>query len=113
MTDSILSRYNAMKPSSQKDIDNQPYPDVLSLDFNAFNISIPPFQFFTTETIRHKPYLAFARLWGAKTAEGDDIVLTINNVPHKDLITEGNLIIVPVIRDVINFINVWKLKNGA
>lgn len=112
MTDAITSRYNLMKASAQTDIDNQTYPDVLSLDLGSFELTEPPVQYIMDDAFKRKPYQVIGYFMNALTnAQYDDIILNINNIPHKDLIEEGNSIILPVLTDLLNFINKWKVNN--
>lgn len=114
MLDPIASRYDAMVPSLQRDtVDNQPYPDILSLDFNTFEVNEPPFQYLADESLRRRPYQTISYfLENTARAQYDDIVLTLNNIPHKDLISEGTFVVIPVMGDIQSFLNKWKTKNG-
>lgn len=113
MTDKITSRYDLMVPSSQVDIDNQQYPDVLSVDMKAFELLEPPIQYPMDQSFKRKPYQIIGYFYRNTTnAQYDDIVLTINSIPHKDLIEEGDTIIIPVTSDMLNFINKWKLNGN-
>jgi hypothetical protein len=92
------SRYDFMKDSQVKDIDNSIYPDVLSLNYNTFIPREPltPHEMNDEEVTRvwklMKDYYGVA-LW-------DDIVLTLNGVPHRNLLAERFVIFLPALQDI-------------
>jgi len=107
-----------MKPSTQVDIDNQQYPDPLSVDFGSFEITEPPFQYPMDTSFMSKPFQIIQYFLDGSTsqdkpAQYDDIILTINNIAHKDLINVGDVAIIPTRKDILGFINKWKVTNNA
>ena len=76
-----ISRYDYMMEGSVLDpIDNQVYPDPLSINYNNLSLSEPPIRYEVTEIFIQKPYLFTNRLYGISSM--DDIILTLNNIPH-------------------------------
>lgn len=95
----MKSRYDFMKPG--KVIDSETgslYPDPLSLNYHEFEINIMPtsveladddIEFFwrTTEKQLGIPYL-------------DDVVLSLNGVPHRNFLKEGDVVLFPDVGDI-------------
>lgn len=95
----MRSRYDFMKEGTVLDPeDSSLYPDVLSLNFNNF-------------TATGKPYIVeldagnIEHIWALVydyygTAEYDDMVLSLNGVAHKNLLKEGDILLIPSLEDI-------------
>ena len=93
----MRSRYDFMTESTQLDIDGSHYPDPLSLNYNGFDpkTALTPIEL-DDESIR---YFWWTTYKVYKTAEYDDLVLTLNGVPHKNFLVEDQVIYFPAITD--------------
>ena len=95
------SRYDFMTDSKVRDeVTRSYYPDPLSLNYNNFSLSSVPakdslnsvkikFLWKEAESVYGKP------CW-------DDMVLTLNGVPHKNLIKSGDSLYFPSESDIRN-----------
>jgi hypothetical protein len=97
----MISRYDMMTSSNTSDIDNQPFPDVLSVDFNSFKYTQPPYQVEPNDSLEKVPYVTASALYGVAAYE--DIVFMINNVPHVSLLDNFDIIKFPVLVDIVAF----------
>lgn len=105
----MITRYDLMSESTQIDIDNDSFPDPLSLNYNDIlnskDFSIPPLQYEIDELFIKKPYMYIYTYYSNKPilkiidSKGnvflDDIILDINNIKHKDYLKEGEIIYFP------------------
>ena len=95
----MISRYDFMEAGSTKDsVTDSYYPDPLSLNYINFGMSKLPSQ----RKLSYKDTVFFwatiQEIYG--TCELDDIILTLNGVPHKNLLNIGDTIIFPSIEDI-------------
>jgi hypothetical protein len=92
------SRYNFIAPSLQRDIDNETYPDPLTLQYTSFEVTEPMTPVELTQRDILYFWLKTAEIYG--TAEYDDIVLTLNGVSHKNELYEGQVLLFPSRNDI-------------
>lgn len=96
----MFSRYDAMVESTVIDaVDQQVYPDPLSLNYNDISLSEIPKLREVAQQDLNKFWLFVLREYGTM-AEGDDIILTINNVPYLGMLKAGDQIYLPAKDDV-------------
>lgn len=95
----MKSRYDFMKASSVQDPeDGANYPDVLSLNFNGFTATQKPYIVeVDASNIEHIWALVYT-YYG--TSEYDDMVLSLNGIAHKNLLKEGDVLLIPVLEDI-------------
>lgn len=93
------NRYDFMKAGSVQDEKTGAfYPDPLTLNYVNFNMTSIPYQDkMTDEKIRFFWKEAY-EVYGE--AIYDDIVLTLNGVPHKNLLNAGDIIFFPKSQDI-------------
>lgn len=93
------SRYDFMKAGNSQDSKTGAYyPDPLTLNYNNFSMSSIPYQdVMTDEKIRFFWKEAY-EVYGASVL--DDVVLTLNGVPHKNLLNPGDKILFPSAQDI-------------
>jgi len=97
----MKSRYDFIVPSSvQDEVDNEYYPDILSLNLNALNLEYTPVKKELTDIDIQKFWLTTYKIY--KTAEYDDMVLSLNGIPHKNFLKEDMVLYFPAIRDIEN-----------
>lgn len=95
----MRSRYDFMTASSvQDEEDSSVYPDPLSLNYNIFTPSQKPDIVELDSSQIERIWLLIAQYYG--TAEYDDMLLTLNGVPHKNLLKEGDIFLIPTISDL-------------
>lgn len=95
----MKSRYNFMKASIEEDsVDQNNYPDPLTLNYHEFELK----EGVEAIELRDVDILQFWNLIHKKygTAEYDDIVLELNNIPHKNFLNPGDVIYIPSVRDI-------------
>lgn len=98
-----MTRYDLMQTSStQYDTkDRQPWPDPLTVDYTKFQFTEPPYNFAVDDTFLFYPYMACSAIYGE--AENEDIILSVNKVPHISLMQIEQVIKLPVKKDLIAF----------
>lgn len=94
----MKTRYDFMKAGSVKDEDGAYYPDVLTLNYNVFTArqALTPIEL--TDVDIDKFWWTTQKVLG--TAEYDDVVLTLNGVPHRNFLEEGQIIFFPAVSDI-------------
>jgi len=99
----MISRYDLMVGSNTEydSVDKQVYPDPLSVDFNSFLYTQPPYIVEPDERLQYRPYLMTNAFY--QTAAYDDIILNINGVPHICFIMNYSTINFPVYSDLAAF----------
>jgi len=94
----MRSRYDYIQPSLQTDIDNEQFPDPLTLRYSSFLATEP----MTPVELTQRDILFFwwktAEVYGS--AEYDDIVLTLNGIAHRNELQEGQVILFPTRADI-------------
>lgn len=94
------SRYDFMKEGSVIDeVSENTWPDPLSINYHEFKMSSLPL-----EDVMTNPKIMF--FWQeAEAAYGqacwDDIVLTLNGVPHKNFLKSGTKVYFPSVDDIV------------
>lgn len=98
----MYSRYDAMAESKIKDTEDQvAYPDPLSINFNKVQLTSLPRLREVSEADLTKFWLFMLKQY-IDIAEGDDILLTINNVPYLGLLKTGDGLFLPIAEDLYN-----------
>ena len=86
----LKSRYDYMKESSVVDIDNENYPDPLSVTYNDIQFTqMPTFQK-VTEGDLNKFWLYMYKNYGM--VDSDDVLLNINGIPYIGTMNPGDII---------------------
>lgn len=99
----MFSRYTEMRASKVKDrIDQELYPDPLSVNYNNTQMSqIPKLRSLSETDIRR--FWIFMIKQYETIAEADDILLTLNNIPYRGLLQPGDNIYLIDISDLHHF----------
>ena len=99
----MVSRYDMMKASDQTDlVTNLVYPDPLSVDYGSFQLTTAPYVVGTDDRFRKYPFLIMYAIYGQ--AQYDDIILSLNNIPHLSKIQDVDTIPIPSQSDLLAFI---------
>lgn len=94
------SRYDFMREGTVKDEKSGSlYPDPLSLNYLNFDVTEIPYEDKLTDNKIRLLWLEAQSLYG--TACWDDIVLTLNGVPHKNFLRTGDSLHFPSQSDII------------
>lgn len=90
-----------MKESSvTDDADNQTYPDPLTLNFTTIQLTeLPKLRELSAPDLE-RFWLFIQRFYNSTAAEGDDIILTVNNVPYLGLLKSGDNLYLPALSDI-------------
>nr|DAE47652.1 MAG TPA: hypothetical protein [Bacteriophage sp.] len=94
-----FSRYDFMNSGTTKDeVSGSYYPDPLTLNYLDLNMSEVPLK----NTMTDAKIITF---WNeAHTLYGvsgyDDIILTLNGIPHKNFLMPGDTIYFPILDDI-------------
>lgn len=93
------SRYAYMKESKTVDSETfEAYPDPLSINFSKIQLSeIPTLQTLSKGDLQ-RFWLFIYNFY--KFAEGDDIILTLNNIPYIGMLSPGDSLYLPVQNDI-------------
>jgi hypothetical protein len=101
----MFSRYDCMSESNVGDtVDNNNYPDPLSINFNRMELQTLP-------KLREVNQADLTRFWFfilktyTNIAEGDDIILTLNNVPYIGTLKPGDSLYIPESDDLYKAVN--------
>lgn len=93
------TRYDFMSESKHLDEKSNSYfPDPLTLDYGAFNMTQRPDREVLTDDNINYFWRTFMSKYGSRDYE--DIVLTLNNIPHKNLLEEHSILYFPDLTDV-------------
>ena len=93
------NRYDFMKDSAVLDEKTNTYfPDPLSLDYGSFNMTQRPGKETLTDDKINYFWRTSMAVYGSRDYE--DIVLTLNNVPHKNFLMEHDSIYYPDLSDI-------------
>lgn len=97
----MKSRYDYMVDGQVVDIDNEYFPDPLSLNYVAFEPTQPmdPVDL-STEGIK-KFWWVVQRTYGEPSFL-DDIILTLNGALHRNFLKEGDILFIPIKDDIEN-----------
>jgi hypothetical protein len=107
----MVSRYDIMIDSITgiDPIDQQVYPDPLVIDYAKFQYNEPPYIVDIDERLQTYPYIITNSLY--QVAAYDDIIFSINNIPHRSLLMKTKVyddwssLITYSKNDVINYQN--------
>ncbi len=101
----MFSRYDCMNESQVKDTeDNGNYADPLSINFNRMELQTLP-------KLRDVNQADLNRFWFfilktyTNIAEGDDVILTLNNVPYLGMLKPGDSLYIPSSEDLYRAVN--------
>jgi len=95
----MKTRYDFMKQSDVQDPEDKSfYPDVLSLNLNTFRATQPLTPVEVSDLDLEKFWWTTQRIYG--TAELDDVVLSLNGIPHRNLLKEGDIVFFPAAIDI-------------
>lgn len=99
----MFSRYDLMtgSPTQTDPADNQVWPDPLSVDFTSFTLTQAPFILQPDDRLEEYPYLVMYSIY--VSAQYDDIILSLNNVPHISKVQNFPSIQCPVFSDLAQF----------
>lgn len=98
----MFSRYDAMRESVVQDsADKESYPDPLSLNFNNFTLTKMPKRNVLGIADIDRFWLSYQRYY-KDIAEGDDVLLSINNIPYRGMLRPGDAIYMPDKEDIYN-----------
>lgn len=99
----MTSRYTYMKSSNIKDIDDDTWPDPLSVNYADVQFSEIPSAVKLSQADLDKMWLFFYKQYGFNDL--DDIYLNINAVPHIGTLNPGDILCNVAERDIRNFTN--------
>lgn len=89
-----------MREGVVDDVDGETYPDPLTLNYSSFI----PSQFIESLTLLEndlaRPWVLFSRKYGQ--AIYDDVILSLNEVPHRNFLTVDQELFFPDIGDLVN-----------
>lgn len=97
----MKSRYDFMTESKITDIDNEPYPDPLSVSYNDVQLTKMPTSSQLSIGDITKFWLYMRKVYGIQ--EFDDVLLNINGVPYKGMLKPGDEIFNIEVEDLFNF----------
>lgn len=93
----MRSRYSFMKASTYRDIDGNFFPNPASVNFNNLQASkTTPIEL--TEYSCEKFWIVPHNLYNV--FEFDDVLLSINKIPHKNFLKPGDVLIAPRLEDI-------------
>jgi hypothetical protein len=95
----MFSRYSAMKESSVKDpVDRDNYLDPLSINYNNLKLTTLPSRTTVSTTDINRFWLFIYKQY--QSVEGDDILLTINDVPYLGALEPGDFLYTPTLAEL-------------
>lgn len=106
----MLSRYTYMSPSNVRDIDNEQFPDPLSVTYNDIQFSKIPEAVNVSAPILDKFWVFMWSLYGR--VDMDDVLLNINGVPYIGYLKPGDIIFKVNEDDLDNFSS-HKFRGGG
>lgn len=96
----MITRYNLMKDSATPDIeDGELYPDPLSLNYSGFETTQPITSIILAESDILNLNRTLASIYG--TADLIDVVLSLNEVGHANLLRPGDKLYLPSLEDIM------------
>jgi len=115
----MVTRYNLMTESKVRDIDDDTFPDPLSLNYKKIieeGAFLKPFlKVETDDSFIEKPYLKvymyYSTFKGINSMDNagqvylDDIILDLNNIKHKDSLTGDETLYFPDGSELASFIS--------
>ena len=98
----MFSRYDLMRGSAnQIDTDGEVWPDPLTVDYTSFTLTQAPYSFLPEDRLQKYPYLVTYAFY--KQTQYEDIVFSINGVPHLSKVQTFPSISFPVFSDLLQF----------
>ena len=93
------NRYDFMSESSVVDEKTGTYfPDPLTLDYGSFTMSQRPDKVYLVDDKINYFWRTYMEEYG--TRDYEDVVLTLNNIPHKNFLMEHSTIYYPDLTDI-------------
>ena len=93
------NRYDFMSESSVVDEKTGTYfPDPLTLDYGSFTMSQRPDKAYLVDDKINYFWRTYMEEYG--TRDYEDVVLTLNNIPHKNFLMEHSTIYYPELADI-------------
>lgn len=92
------SRYQYMKASSVRDINQNNFPDPLSINYNNISLSKKPEILYIEESDIKYFWMVSNKIYGAPELE--DVALSLNGYSHKNFLEEGDPVIFPDKEDI-------------
>ena len=89
------SRYQYMKASSVRDINQNNFPDPLSLNYNNISLSKKPEILYVEESDIKYFWMVSNKVYGAP-----ELALSLNGYSHKNFLEEGDPVIFPDKEDI-------------
>ena len=87
------SRYQYMKASAVRDINQNNFPDPLSLNYNSISLSKKPEILYVEESDIRYLWMVSNKIYGEPELE--DVALSLNGYSHKNFLEEGDPVIFP------------------
>lgn len=106
----LPNRYDLMQNSVVKDIDNQNFPDPLSVNYNEFAMSSSPYRKKLDSRHLIRPWTLLYSMYSINYY--DDIVMNLNGIDLRSSLDASDDLFVPTREDLDNFYAATKLKNG-
>ena len=82
------SRYQYMKASAVRDVNQNNFPDPLSLNYNGISLSKKPEILYVEESDIRYLWMVSNKIYGAPELE--DVALSLNGYSHKNFLEEGD-----------------------
>ncbi len=96
----MFSRYDLFQASKVVDtVDNQPYPDPLSVLFNTVQLTTLPSNATISKAYISKFWYWYYQQYHGAT-DGDDILLILNGIAYRGAISPGDTIYLPAAADI-------------
>ena len=92
------SRYQYMKASPVRDINQNNFPDPLSLNYNSISLSKKPEILYVGESDIRYLWMVSNKIYGEPELE--DVALSLNGYSHKNFLEEGDPVIFPDKEDI-------------
>ena len=92
------SRYQYMKASAVRDVNQNNFPDPLSLNYNSISLSKKPEILYVEESDIRDLWMVSNKIYGEREVE--DVALFISGYSHKNFLEEGDPVIFPDKEDI-------------
>lgn len=92
------SRYQYMKASAVRDVNQNNFPDPLSLNYNGISLSKKPEILYVEESDIRYLWMVSNKIYGEPELE--DVTLSLNGYSHKNFLEEGDPVIFPDKEDI-------------
>lgn len=105
----MFSRYDALMQSKVQDpVDQDNYPDPLSINYNNVKLSQLPGRVALSKVDLDRFWVFMTHQY-SKTAEADDVLLIINDVPYLGMLQTGDYLYTPALSDLYGITNITGL----